>query len=101
MNFVNQNNYNPLMMDMMNPMNQMGMKNNLDMMMNNNALPNKPYMNNLSGLNNFDYNYQIAKLSDYIMKMFTTNLIISKNENFPEKLKSILYSLEKKISISK
>ena len=118
MNFVEPNNFNPMMMGinpmmigMMNPMmmgmnpmgmvnsmNQINMGNNMDMMNNINMLPNNPCMNNLNGINNFDLNNQNYKTirlryEDEII----SNVIIFKNEDVPEKLKSILYSLGKKM----
>jgi len=104
------NNINPIMMGMMNPMmagmnpmgimnpmNPMNMGNNMGMMNNINMSQNNPFMNNLNGINNFDINNQDCKIvrlnfeNEYI-----PNVIISKNENIQEQLKSILYSLGKK-----
>lgn len=101
------NNINPVMMGManpmmicmnpmgiMNPMNPMNMGNNMDMINNINMFPNNnPCMNNLNGIDNSQS--KIIRL--FYENEFITNVIISKNENIQEKLKSILYSLGKKI----
>ena len=100
------NNINPMMMGMvnpmmmamnpmgiMNPMNQINMGNNMDMINNINMFPNNnPCMNNLNGIDNSQS--KIIRL--YYENEFITNVIISKNENIQEKLRSILYSLGKK-----